>query len=121
MTCGSYCTDLEALNEQPRERALGSERALASEKHVVQPLTWTKTMTLIRDAFHALIAQGCASQQETKPSSKPRLPLNSIEFSTHVTTATTTKTEIANGLGAIADEVGTVIASPVGDALGLMS
>jgi len=69
MTCGSHCTDLGALNEQPRERAL------ASEKHVVQPLTWTKTMRLIRDAFRALIAQGCASQQETKPSSKPRLPL----------------------------------------------
>src|SRR5712692_8024601 len=69
MTCGSHCTDLGALNEQPRERAL------ASEKHVVQPLTWTKTMRLIRDAFRALIAQGCASQQETKPSSKPRLSL----------------------------------------------
>jgi len=48
-------------------------------------------------------------------------PLNSIELSTHVTTSTISKTEIANGLGAIADEVGTVIASPVGDALGLMS
>ena len=78
-------------------------------------------MRLIRDAFRALIAQGCVSQQETKPSSKPRLPLNSIELSTHVTTSTISKTEIANGLGAIADEVGTVIASPVGDALGLMS